>query len=135
MTLRGSCIAVRARVLRGPAGQPELQRLQFVLDAGRIVNPALAQAQIEGAAWMGWSIAAGEVLDFVDGRARQRSLADYNVARGPALPAVQCRFIDADRGEPRGIGEIALPLVAPAVANAWAGLGARRLRALPFSRA
>jgi CO/xanthine dehydrogenase Mo-binding subunit len=26
--------------------------LQFVLDAGRIVNPALARAQIEGAAWM-----------------------------------------------------------------------------------
>ena len=135
MTLRGSCIAVRARVRRGGDGQPELLGLQFVLDAGRIVNPALARAQIEGAAWMGWSIAAGEVLDFVDGRARQRSLAKYTIARGPALPSVQCRFIDAERGEPRGIGEIALPLVAPAVANAWAGLGGTRLRALPFSRA
>jgi isoquinoline 1-oxidoreductase beta subunit len=135
MTLRGSCIAVRARVRRGGDGQPELLGLQFVLDAGRIVNPALARAQIEGAAWMGWSIAAGEVLDFVDGRARQRSLAEYTIARGPALPSVQCRFIDAERGEPRGIGEIALPLVAPAVANAWAGLGGTRLRALPFNRA
>jgi isoquinoline 1-oxidoreductase beta subunit len=135
MTLRGSCIAVRARVRRGADGQPELLRLQFVLDAGRIINPTLALAQIEGAAWMGWSIATGEVLDFVDGRTRQRSLADYAVARGPALPAVQCRFIDADSGEPRGIGEIALPLVAPAVANAWASLGRTRLRALPFTRA
>ena len=33
------------------------------------------------------------------------------------------------------MGEIALPLVAPAVANAWARLTGHRLRALPFSRA
>lgn len=132
---RGSHIALRARVLRGVGGRPQVQRLQVVVDAGRIVNPVLARCQIEGAALMGWSIAASEVLDFQDGRAQQRSVADYPLLRLPELPAVDCRFIDGDQGEPRGVGEIALPLVAPAVANAWARLTGQRLRALPFSRA
>ncbi|MBI5721336.1 MAG: xanthine dehydrogenase family protein molybdopterin-binding subunit [Burkholderiales bacterium] len=135
MGLRGSHIALRARVARAPDGRAQVRRLQFVVDAGRIVNPELARAQIEGAALMGWSIAAAEALDFVDGRAVQRSLADYAPLRLPELPPVDCRFVDAHRGEPRGIGEIALPLVAPAVANAWARLTGQRWRGLPFSRA
>ena len=135
MGFRGSHIALRARVARGEGGRPRVERLQFAVDAGRIVNPVLARCQIEGAALMGWSIAASEVLDFQDGRAVQRSVADYPQLRLPDLPAVECRFIDETQGEPRGVGEIALPLVAPAVANAWARLGGRRLRALPFSRA
>ncbi len=135
MSFRGSHIAVRAQVERGSDGQPLLRHLRVVVDAGLIVNPALAQSQIEGAALMGWSIAANESLDFVLGRARQRSMAEYPVARLASLPTIECRFIDADKGTPRGIGEIALPLVAPAVANAWALLGSKRLRELPFSRA
>lgn len=134
MGFRGSHIALRARVTRGVDGRPRVTRLQFVVDAGRIVNPVLARCQIEGAALMGWSIAASEVLDFQDGRAVQRSVADYPQLRLPDLPAVDCRFIDEAQGEPRGVGEIALPLVAPAVANAWARLTGQRLRALPFSR-
>jgi isoquinoline 1-oxidoreductase beta subunit len=144
MAMRGSHIALRARVTRGGSGgggagggaeRPRVEHLQFVVDAGRIVNPVLARCQIEGAALMGCSIAASEVLDFQDGRAVQRSVADYPLLRLPELPAIDCRFIDEAQGEPRGVGEIALPLVAPAVANAWARLTGRRLRALPFSRA
>ena len=135
MAMRGSHIALRARVTRGPGGRARVERLEFVVDAGRIVNPVLARCQVEGAALMGWSIAASEVLDFQDGRAVQRSVADYPLLRLPELPVVDCRFIDATQGEPRGVGEIALPLVAPAVANAWARLTGQRLRALPFSRA
>jgi len=134
MALRGSCMAMRARVRRGAEGQPQLVRLQCVVDAGLVINPALAQAQVEGAALMGWSIAASEVVDFVDGRAQQTTMADYRLLRTPAMPVVECRFIDADRGEPHGIGEIGLPLVAPAVANAWARLDGQRLRSLPFRR-
>lgn len=134
MGFRGSHIALRARVTRGEGGRPRAERLQFAVDAGRIVNPVLARCQVEGAALMGWSIAASEVLDFRDGRAVQRSVADYPLLRLPDLPAVDCRFIDETQGEPRGVGEIALPLVAPAVANAWARLTGQRLRALPFSR-
>jgi isoquinoline 1-oxidoreductase beta subunit len=134
MALRGSCMAMRARVRRGAEGQPQLVRLQCVVDAGLVINPALAQAQVQGAALMGWSIAASEVVDFVDGRAQQTTMADYRLLRTPAMPVVECRFIDADRGEPHGIGEIGLPLVAPAVANAWARLDGQRLRSLPFRR-
>jgi isoquinoline 1-oxidoreductase subunit beta len=134
MSFRGSHIAVQAQVEIGSDRQPQLRHLQVVVDAGLIVNPGLAQAQIEGAALMGWSIAANESLDFVDGKARQRSVAEYGLARLPSLPTIECRFIEADKGTPRGIGEIALPLVAPAVANAWFKLSGKRLRDLPFSR-
>ncbi|NRF70185.1 xanthine dehydrogenase family protein molybdopterin-binding subunit [Aquincola sp. S2] len=135
MGLRSSHIALRALVTRDAAGHPRIERLQFVVDAGLIVNPELARTQIEGAALMGWSIARQEALDFVDGRAVQRALADYTITRLPELPPhIDCRFIDATQGEPRGVGEIALPLVAPAVANAWARLTGRRLRALPLLR-
>lgn len=135
MALRGSHIAARALVARGDDGRATLVRLQFTVDAGLIVNPTLARAQIEGAALMGWSMAWQEALDFVDGRAVQRSLADYPVLRLPQLPPVDVQFIDATQGEPHGVGEIALPLVAPAVANAWALLAGQRWRQLPLLRA
>lgn len=54
---------------------------------------------------------------------------------GKPVHGVQCRFTDAEFGEPRGIGEIALPQVAPAVANAGAGLGGRQPRAPPCNGA
>ncbi|MBK9234779.1 MAG: xanthine dehydrogenase family protein molybdopterin-binding subunit [Rhodoferax sp.] len=135
MSLRGSHIALRASVGRDGGGRPHIERLHFVVDAGRIVNPTLARCQIEGAALMGWSMAWSEALDFVDGRPVQATLADYAPLRLPDLPPIECRFIDPTQGEPRGVGEIALPLVAPAVANAWARLSGQRWRTLPLARA
>jgi CO/xanthine dehydrogenase Mo-binding subunit len=43
--------------------------------------------------------------------------------------------MDANRGEPRGIGEVLPPVVGRAVVNAWSGLREKRVRAWPFSRA
>lgn len=133
MGLRGSHIAMRASCRLDARGVPRVEHLQVALDCGRVINPTLVRCQVEGAALMGLSIATQESLDFVDGRAVQTSLAAYPVLRAHKVPRIEVDLINQREGEPRGVGEIALPLVAPAVANALARMGLGRARALPFS--
>lgn len=132
--LRGSHVAMRAWVERVD-GVGQVRRLQAVVDCGRVVNPALAATQVEGAALLGLSFALREALHFADGAARSRSLAEYPVLRLPELPPVNCRFVGSQAEAPQGLGEIALPVVAPAVANAWRRLGGARLLTTPFELA
>lgn len=132
MSLRGSHIALCATCRLDAHGFPVVEQLQFALDCGRVINPTLVRCQVEGAALMGLSIALQERLDFVDGRAVQRSMAEYSVLRAHQAPRIDVDLVNSTGGEPRGVGEIALPLVAPAVANALAQLTGKRLHTLPF---
>lgn len=133
MSLRGSHVALCATCRLDARGAARVEHLQFALDCGRVINPTLVRCQVEGAALMGLSIALQERLDFVDGRAVQRSLAQYPVLRAHQAPRIDVDLIHGTDGEPRGVGEIALPLVAPGVANAMAQLTGSRLRDLPFT--
>ncbi|MBP6765828.1 MAG: xanthine dehydrogenase family protein molybdopterin-binding subunit [Rubrivivax sp.] len=132
--LRGSHIAMRATVQRAD-GVLQVHRLQAVVDCGRVVNPALALCQVEGAAYMGLSIALREALDFRAGRPLQDGLAAYPLLRAHELPPLDCHFVAPDQAAPQGVGEIALPVVAPAVANAWRTLTGQRLLTTPFEPA
>ncbi len=139
MDFRGSVIATaaEARATGEPTRSWRPTRLWVVLDCGLAVQPDLVKAQVEGAAAMGVGFALREVLHVQTGRRSANSVAAYAPVRGDELPAIEVTLIDGGGRPPQGVGEVGLPGVAPALANALARLsnpgppGARR-RELPL---
>ena len=116
------------------SGQSEVHvdEVLVVADAGLIVNPAGAEKQLSGAVIDGLSAMAGQSLTFLDGRAIETNFDRYRLMPGKAAPNVSVHFIDSDR-PPTGLGEPALPPLAPAVCNAIAAATGKRIRRLPLS--
>ena len=56
----------------------------------------------------------------------------YPIARMRSVPAMEIHLIESAES-PTGVGEVAVPSVAPALANAIAALTGTRVRNLPFA--
>ena len=103
------------------------------IDPGRIVNPAIIEAQINSAVTLGLSETLVEEYVYVDGVPQARNFGPYRVLTGAQMPRVHVRIIES--GAPMGgIGEPGLPGVPPAVVNAVAALTGKRVRSLPLSQ-
>lgn len=127
----GSWCAVAAEaVLRD--GAPRVTRLTAVVDAGLVVHPDGARQQVEGALLMGLGSALTEWTGLhADGGPSVRQFGAYPLLRLPEAPVLDVRFV-ASGSVPHGLGEVALPPVAPAVATAFSTLLGRPLRDLPL---
>lgn len=102
-------------------------------DCGVVVQPDNASAQIEGGIVMGLSSVFKEQLTIKDGQAEQSNFHDYQLLRIEDVPdSIENYFIPSTEA-PQGVGESGTPLVAAAVANAFAALTGKRLRHLPFT--
>jgi CO/xanthine dehydrogenase Mo-binding subunit len=124
-----ACVA-RVRVDR-VSGVVAVQRLTIVVDAGTIVHPDGALAQVEGGALWGLSMALREGTEFVEGQVRDRNFDTYTPLRIGDVPEIDIEFIDSTEA-PVGLGEPGTTVVAPAIGNAiFAAVGAR-LRDLPI---
>ena len=111
-------------------GKVNVHELWSAVDTGVALQPANIRAQIESAAVWGVS-ALSEKLIYKDGVPLQSNFHDYPVLRMNEAPKVTTKVIVTDN-KPGGIGEVGLPPVAPAVANAVFKLTGKRLRDLPF---
>jgi len=63
---------------------------------------------------------------------QQSNYHDYPVLRMSEVPEIATQVI-ATEDRPTGIGEIVLPVVAPAISNAVLAMTGRRLRHMPFT--
>nr|WP_314442167.1 molybdopterin cofactor-binding domain-containing protein [uncultured Sphingomonas sp.] len=125
----GSHIAVVAEAQVGTGGEVQVSRLVAAVDCGRVVNPALVKAEVEGGmlAAIGQAIAPapsfrhGRVLGPLDPRLP-------TLARAPEI-LVEILAGDGAPGGASGLGTAAAPA---AVANALAAATGRRLRSLPL---
>jgi len=108
--------------------------------AGRIVNPRLAHSQCIGgmAGGIGMALMEETVLDERDGQPVNASLADYLVPVNLDVGTLEAVFVD--EADPhvnplgvKGLGEIALVGMAPAIANAVFHATGRRVRDLPIT--
>lgn len=116
----------------GADGMPKVHKVTTVVDAGSIVNPDAAMAQIEGGTIMGLSSAIGEAITLEKGAVQQSNLSDYvllTLAQAPLVHDVHFLNSGADMG---GIGEPGVPPAAPALANALFAATGKRVRNLPI---
>jgi isoquinoline 1-oxidoreductase subunit beta len=105
--------------------------LTMVVDAGTIIHPDSAEAQVEGALLWGLGMALYEGSEFVKGQPKDTNMDTYRLLRMADVPEVEVEFLPSTEA-PVGLGEPATTAVAPAIGNAiFAACGAR-LRHLPI---
>jgi isoquinoline 1-oxidoreductase beta subunit len=112
-------------------GRVRVERVVCAVDCGVCVNPAGARAQIESGVVFGLTAALHGELTLEEGRVRQSNFHDYPLLRLDEMPEVEAHFV-ASTEKSGGIGEVAVPPIAPAVANALFAATGKRLRQLPF---
>ncbi len=124
--------ACAAQVFVNPTtGKVKVEKLTLVIDAGTIVSPDGARAQVEGSALWGMSLALFEGTEFKDGQPKDTNLGAYTPLRMADVPDLEIIFIDSTE-VPVGLGEPATTVVGPAIANAIFAASGARVRDLPI---
>jgi isoquinoline 1-oxidoreductase len=127
-----SWTACVAHVVVDDGGEVKVKKLTVATDVGTQVNPDGIRAQVEGAALWGLSLAMYEKATMKDGAIEQTNFDTYTPLRMSQLPEVAVAVI-ANGDPPRGVGEPAVTVVAPALANAIYNAVGARVRSLPIT--
>lgn len=115
-------------------GDLKVERVVVVGDIGsQIVNPSGAENQVAGSIVDGVSAATLQEISLANGRVLTGNFHEYPLLRIKDAPHVEVHFNLTDN-PPTGLGEPALPPLAPAVANAIFAATGKRIRTLPFSK-
>jgi xanthine dehydrogenase YagR molybdenum-binding subunit len=121
-------------------GMVRVRRMLGVYDAGRIVSPKLADSQALGGmvGGIGGALLEHTATDPRDGRIVNANLADYLVPVNADIPDLRAIYLDGSdpAANPigvKGLGEIVIVGVAPAIANAVFHATGRRIRSFPIT--
>jgi carbon-monoxide dehydrogenase large subunit len=118
-------------------GIVKLIRVVSAHDVGRAINPMALTSQIQGGIMMGVGYALWEDLLFEGGRITNGSFADYKIATARdipnAIPIIVEKNYAAEPYGAKGVGEMAVFGIAPALANAVARTVGVRIKDLPIS--
>lgn len=127
--------AIVADVQVSPQGQLSIERIVVAVDVGsQIINPSGAEQQVQGSVIDGLSAMWLQAVDLRDGHVQQRNFDDYPILRMPQAPRrIDVHFVRTDNPV-TGLGEPALPPLAPAVCNAIFAATGHRVRELPLAR-
>jgi isoquinoline 1-oxidoreductase beta subunit len=118
-------------------GQLSIPRVDIGIDCGPVVNPERIRSQLEGAVIQGISLATLGEISFKNGRTVQTNFDGYEVTRIDAAPReIHVHIMELgskDYARPLGgVGEPAVPPVAPALTNAIFAATGKRIRNLPI---
>ena len=114
------------------SGAIRVHDIWVAIDPGIAVQPASIRAQKKSSVVWGLGFALGERITIKDGAVQQSNFTDYHVPRMNQIPEIHIELIATDN-HPSGDGQMALPLVAPVIANAVARLTGARLRYAPMT--
>lgn len=123
-------IAVVASARAGKGGV-RVSQVFAAVDIGRIINRDIALQQVEGGLIFGLAMALGCATQYRDGIPANERLADLALPLLDDTPDIAVAFIESDE-DPFEPGEIGVPAIAPAVANALYSATGLRLRRLPL---
>jgi isoquinoline 1-oxidoreductase beta subunit len=110
-----------------------VHRVVMAGDVGLIINRSGAENQCEGSIVDGLSTMAGQEITFENGAVKETNYHNYPLLRMPNTPKIEVYFIESDF-PPTGLGEPALPPLAPAVCNAIFDATGHRIRTLPMTK-
>jgi isoquinoline 1-oxidoreductase beta subunit len=127
----GSLVAQVAEVSVDAQGSIRVHRVVCAIDCGLAVNPNTIAQQVESSVVYGLSAALYGRIDIEQGRVKQSNFHDVPALRLSDCPHIETHIVPST-AHPEGVGEPALPPVAPAVANALFALTGKRLRSLPL---
>jgi isoquinoline 1-oxidoreductase subunit beta len=126
----GSIVAEVAEVsLRD--GVPRVHRVVCAIDCGSVVNPNTVAQQMESGIIFALTAALYGKIDIKDGAVQQNNFPTYPMVMLAAAPVVETFIVPSTRA-PSGVGEPAVPPLAPAVANALFAITGQRKRSLPL---
>ncbi|GHB32564.1 xanthine dehydrogenase family protein molybdopterin-binding subunit [Salinicola rhizosphaerae] len=115
-------------------------RVVSTMDIGRAINPPTARNQVEGGIVMGIGMGLFEKLDYDprDARLINSNVADYIVPVHADAPEIDVELLDYpdfkfNEFGARGVGEIGLTGIAPAISNALYHATGKRYRDLPVT--
>ncbi len=112
----------------------KVERIDCVIDPGVAVNPDGVVAQVESQAHDGLSAALFGEIRIANGSAADSNFDTVRMMRLAEAPDVRVRVLEWDSASPGGLGEPALPSIAPALVDAIYRATGQRLRSLPVVR-
>jgi isoquinoline 1-oxidoreductase beta subunit len=128
---------VQARIEgTGASKRPVLVSVTAGVHCNLCVNPRTVEAQVQGSAIMALGTTLpGHAITLKDGVVEQDNYHQFVPARITDAPLAIDVHVVPSSDPPKGMGEPAVPPLAPALANAIARLTGQRLRELPFKLA
>src|SRR5256714_3202300 len=112
-------------------GQIRVHDFWLALDPGIAVHPDNVLAQTESSIIYGLGLTLSERISFKDGVVQQHNIRDYGVPRMGDIPEMHIRLM-ATPNRPTGAGQMATPIVAPAISAAVFAASGARVRHTPF---
>ncbi|MDB6084565.1 MAG: Isoquinoline 1-oxidoreductase [Gammaproteobacteria bacterium] len=129
----GSVVAQVIELEVSPQRAVRLHRVYCVVDCGVAFNPDAVVAQMEGGIIFGLTGALLGEISLEDGAVLQKNFDSYPLLTLAQTPTIEVSILQSD-APVGGVGEEAVPPVAPAVANALFSATGVRLRSLPLMR-
>jgi len=120
------------QVSKGTDGKIKIDKVTAVIDCGWYVNPDTIRQQVEGCIIMAIGAATIHETHFEDGKAVEKNFDTYKMPRITDIPEIEVHIVENEE-KPGGVGEPALPPLAPALCNAIFDLTQKRIRKLPFN--
>ena len=131
---QNTMIAMVAEVSVLSNGYVTVHRVVCALDCGTAVNPKIIEAQIQSGIVFGLTATLKSEITISNGAADQSNFDDFPLLRYDEMPVVEVHIVPSDL-PPTGIGETAVPVISPAVANAVFASTGKRIRKLPIKPA
>ncbi len=110
----------------------KVHRVVAAVDLGQPVNPAIIEQQVRGGVVYGLSQTLKGEVTIDKGRVVQGNFDTFEVLRMNEMPHVEVYITDSHTTPPTGMGEPAVPPIAPAVFNAIYAATGKRLRKIPY---
>ncbi|WP_456377372.1 molybdopterin cofactor-binding domain-containing protein [Lutibacter sp.] len=110
----------------------KVHNVYTAIDCGTVVNRNTVEAQMEGSAIFGMSLAFYGKITAKNGAIEQNNYHDYPMVRINETPQVHVEIVESTE-IPTGVGEPGVPVIAPAIVNAIYKLTGKRYYNLPLS--
>jgi len=128
----GSQVAGAAEIsVDRKSGLIKVHDFWVAIDPGIAVQPDNIVAQVEGSVVYGMGLALTEQITVRQGEVQESNFYDYRVMRMADTPEIHVKVLSTNN-KPTGAGQMATPLVAPAISNAVADLLGIRLNHTPM---
>ncbi len=129
--------AVAEITLDPGTGKISVKKITAAYELGRAVNPDIVIGQLTGSIMQGLGYGIMEEIDVRSGALQTLNFDEYMLPGVMDLPEVDILLYETDSNVgpygAKGIGEIGIELIAPAIANAFFNATGRRIRELPLN--